>query len=121
MAPVKPLVFLSSLLVIFLTQNSGGEVPKLWCIADSQMPEDVLQRAMDWACEFGGANCTMTQEGQPCYLPNTLKDHTSYAFNSYYQRFKSQADSCVFGSAAMVTETDPSHDSCIFECLPWSD
>lgn len=79
-----------------------------WCIADEQTPDEELQRAMDWACEKGGADCSKIKVNQPCYLPNTLKDHASYAFNNYYQRFKHKGASCYFNAAAITTDLDPS-------------
>lgn len=87
----------------------GGEVlEKQWCIADEQTPDDVLQAALDWACGPGGADCKMIQPNKPCYLPNTVKDHASYAFNSYWQKTKNQGGSCYFSAAAMVTDLNPS-------------
>ncbi|KAM1373466.1 hypothetical protein ACFX2I_024162 [Malus domestica] len=60
-----------------------------WCITDEQTPDDELQAAMDWACGGGGgADCSKIRVNQACYFPNTLKDHASYAFISYFQRFK---------------------------------
>ncbi|KAM7257286.1 hypothetical protein ACFE04_013027 [Oxalis oulophora] len=38
-----------------------------WCIADEQTPQDDLHAAMDWACEHGGANCSMIQENNHCF------------------------------------------------------
>ena len=73
-----------------------------------QTPDDELQRALNWACGKGGADCAKIQPNQPCYAPNTLKDHASYAFNSYYQKYKHKGGSCYFNSAAMVTGLDPS-------------
>ncbi|KAM1164756.1 hypothetical protein ACFX13_024858 [Malus domestica] len=49
-----------------------------WCITDEQTPDDELQAAMDWACGGGGgADCSKIRVNQ-----------ASYAFNSYFQRFK---------------------------------
>ncbi|KAI4319905.1 hypothetical protein MLD38_033446 [Melastoma candidum] len=89
-----------------------------WCVADPQTPDDDLLAALDWACGQGGANCSMIQVNQPCYLPNSPKDHASFAFNSYYQKFKHQGGSCNFRSAAMVTDLDPSHGSCRYDYFP---
>ncbi|KAK9924383.1 hypothetical protein M0R45_032752 [Rubus argutus] len=90
-----------------------------WCIADEQTPGNELQAAIDWACSgAGGADCSKIQMNQPCFSPNTLKDHASYAFNSYFQKFKHKGGSCYFKGAAMITELDPSHGSCKYEVLP---
>ncbi|KAK6259573.1 hypothetical protein SCA6_014047 [Theobroma cacao] len=79
-----------------------------WCIADEQTPDDELQAALDWACGKGGADCSKIQVNQPCYFPNTMRNHASYAFNDYFQKFKHKGGSCYFKGAAMITELDPS-------------
>lgn len=79
-----------------------------WCIADEQTPDDELLKALDWACGKGGADCSNIQVNKPCYLPNTIRDHASYAFNNYYQKFKNKGATCYFNSAAMITDLDPS-------------
>ncbi|KAA8519192.1 hypothetical protein F0562_013448 [Nyssa sinensis] len=106
-----PLIILSS-----IPQESDGQLEE-WCIADEQTPDEDLQKAVDWACG-NGANCSKIQVNQPCYLPNTLKDHASFAFNSYFQKLKHKGASCYFAAAAIVTALDPSHGSCKFEYLP---
>lgn len=78
-----------------------------WCVADEQTPAGELQRALDWACG-NGADCRKIQVNQPCYLPNTVKHHASFAFNSYYQRLKHKGGTCYFNSAALVTALNPS-------------
>lgn len=85
---------------------SDGENEQ-WCIADEQTPDDELQAAMDWACG-NGADCSKIQMNQPCYYPNTTRDHASYAFNSYFQKYKNKGGSCYFKGAAVITELDPS-------------
>jgi X8 domain len=82
--------------------------PNQWCVADNQLTDDILQEALDWACGPGHANCTAIQPKMACYLPNTVKDHASFAFNSYWQKFKKQGATCNFHAAAMVTDVDPS-------------
>lgn len=86
----------------------GADLGRQWCIADEQATDELLQQALDWACGVGGADCRMIQPNKPCYLPNTLKDHASFAFNSYWQKFKNKGGSCYFSAAAMVTDLNPS-------------
>ncbi|KAK1424287.1 hypothetical protein QVD17_19612 [Tagetes erecta] len=85
-----------------------------WCVADEQTTDDELQRALIWACE-NGADCSQIEANQPCFQPNTIKDHASFAFNSYFQRMKDKGATCYFNAAALVTDLDPSHGSCKFE------
>lgn len=83
-------------------------------MADEQASSEELQVALDWACGKGGADCGGIQPHQPCFLPNTVKDHASFAFNSYYQKFKHKGATCYFNSAAMITDLDPSKCSAYF-------
>lgn len=80
-----------------------------WCIADEQTPDEELLKAFDWACGKGGADCSKIQVNQPCYHPNTIKDHASIAFNNYNQKFKNKEATCYFNSAAIITDLDPSN------------
>ncbi|XP_047339421.1 PLASMODESMATA CALLOSE-BINDING PROTEIN 1-like [Impatiens glandulifera] len=111
-------VLLTLILLLSLTiPKSEGQFVQ-WCIADEQTPNELLQNALDWACG-NGANCSMIQPKQACFLPNTLKDHASFAFNSFYQRLKHKDDdSCYFRAAALITDLDPSYGSCKYEVLP---
>lgn len=84
--------------------NSGAGS---WCIASSAASPTALQVALDYACGYGGADCSAIQPGGSCYDPNTVKDHASYAFNDYYQK-NPAATSCVFGGTAQLVSTDPS-------------
>lgn len=90
---------------------AGGSAPAVpgqsWCVARGGLPESVIQVALDYACGIGGADCTPIQQGQSCYNPNSLQNHASYAFNSYFQKNPVQT-SCDFGGAAMITNVNPS-------------
>ncbi|KAG4196208.1 hypothetical protein ERO13_A06G155100v2 [Gossypium hirsutum] len=105
-------------LVSLLLQMTAGGGFREWWIADEQTPDEDLLKALDWACGKGGADCSKIQVNQPCYHPNTIKDHASYAFNNYYQKFKNKGATCYFNSAAIITDLDPSHNSCKFETVP---
>ncbi|XP_010907602.3 glucan endo-1,3-beta-glucosidase 1 [Elaeis guineensis] len=118
MTSISITMLISVLFLVLVTPRSDGAyLEQQWCVADEQTPDDVLQLAMDWACGIGGADCRMIQPNKSCYLPNTVRDHASYAFNSYWQKFKNYGGSCYFNAAAMVTDLNPSHGSCHFESL----
>ncbi|GAB2224802.1 hypothetical protein Droror1_Dr00005579 [Drosera rotundifolia] len=87
--------------------SSGGA----WCIASPSASQTALQVALDYACGYGGADCTAIQPGGSCYNPNTIRDHASYAFNDYYQK-NPVSTSCVFGGVAQLNYTDPSSGTC---------
>ncbi|KAE9601221.1 hypothetical protein Lal_00024089 [Lupinus albus] len=85
----------------------GGQ----WCVANQGASDTALQVALDYACGWGGADCSPIQPSATCYNPNTLRDHASYAFNDYYQKNPAPT-SCAFGGTASLTSNDPSSGSC---------
>ncbi|XP_047308627.1 glucan endo-1,3-beta-glucosidase 1 isoform X2 [Impatiens glandulifera] len=95
----------------FLANDTTNQT---FCVAMDDVDQKTLQTALDWACGPGRANCTEIQAGESCYQPNNVKNHASYAFDSYYQKEGKSSGSCDFKGAAMITTTDPSHGSCIF-------
>eukprot|EP01018_Ginkgo_biloba_P006412 Gb_41331 [translate_table: standard] len=107
-------IFLYIFVALSLSAHPIEAVHGQWCVADPQAPASLLQGALDWACGAGGADCSAIQWNQPCFMPNTLASHASYAFNIYWQKAKHRGASCHFNAAAFVTETNPSHDGCQF-------
>ncbi|KAK7245870.1 hypothetical protein RIF29_40724 [Crotalaria pallida] len=87
---------------------------KTYCVAADGADSKTLQAALDWACGPGRANCSEIQPGESCYQPNNVKNHASYAFDSYYQAAGKGPGACDFKGVAMITTSDPSHGSCIF-------
>lgn len=101
------------------TQPKGAPIHRpgreyaVWCVARPTVPETMLQRAMDYACG-NGADCGSVNPKGPCFVPNTLVAHASYAFNSYWQRTKVAGGTCDFGGTAMLITDDPSFNGCNF-------
>ncbi|KAK7363758.1 hypothetical protein VNO77_05913 [Canavalia gladiata] len=95
----------------FLANDTTNQT---YCIAMDGFDSKTLQAALDWACGPGRANCSEIQPGETCYQPNNVKNHASYAFDSYYQKQGKAPGTCDFKGVAMITTTDPSHGSCVF-------
>lgn len=89
-------------------QSSGH-----WCVAKPTVPDPIIKQAMDYACG-SGADCKEIQPNGPCYEPNTMLAHASYAFNSYWQNRKAAGGTCDFGGTAMLVTVDPSFQKCHF-------
>ncbi|KAL0346546.1 UNVERIFIED_CONTAM: Glucan endo-1,3-beta-glucosidase 4 [Sesamum calycinum] len=79
----------------------------VFCIARPGADETSLQDGLNWACGPGQANCGPIQQGQPCYMPNTLQNHASYAYNDYYQKMRSSGGTCDFRGTGTTTTVDP--------------
>ncbi|KAL4304318.1 hypothetical protein GQ457_10G000880 [Hibiscus cannabinus] len=85
-----------------------------WCIASSKASESELQNAVDWACGPGNVDCSAIQPSQPCFEPDNLASHASFAFNSYYQQNGATDVACSFGGNGIKVDKDPSYDNCIY-------
>ncbi|KAD2804192.1 hypothetical protein E3N88_37569 [Mikania micrantha] len=88
-----------------LTNDTTG---KTYCVAKEGADVKMLQAALDWACGPGKVNCTMMLQGEPCYEPDTVVAHATYAFNEYYHKMARADGACDFNGVATVTTTDPS-------------
>ncbi|KAF5748037.1 glucan endo-1 3-beta-glucosidase 3 [Tripterygium wilfordii] len=85
-----------------------------FCVAKPDADKKMLQAALDWACGPGKVDCSTLLQGQPCYDPDTVSAHSTYAFNAYYLKMAKSPGTCDFKGVATITTTDPSHGSCIF-------
>ncbi|KAF8398966.1 hypothetical protein HHK36_014831 [Tetracentron sinense] len=85
-----------------------------YCVARDGADPKMLQAALDWACGAGKVNCSEMLQGKPCYEPDNVAAHATYAFDTYYHRMGMTSGTCDFNGVAAVTTTDPSHGSCIF-------
>ncbi|CAI0543631.1 unnamed protein product [Linum tenue] len=90
------------------TPNSNGTAggfngtTKTWCIASSNATQLDLQNA-------GNVDCSPIQPSQPCFQPDNLASHASYAFNAYYQQNGATDIACTFGGTGVRVDKDPSN------------
>lgn len=108
-----------ALLVYFLLFMAlTGHSSALYCMCKDGLSDQVLQKAIDYACG-AGADCTPILQNGPCFQPNTVKDHCNYAVNSYFQRKGQTQGSCDFAGAAAPSQTAPTSSStCVFPSSP---
>lgn len=77
-----------------------------WCICKDGS-DAVLQKTLDYACG-AGADCNPTHQTGPCFNPNTVRAHCSYAVNSYFQKNRQLPTACDFSGTATIVTSDPS-------------
>ncbi|KAL8495991.1 hypothetical protein ACS0TY_019925 [Phlomoides rotata] len=88
--------------------DSDSNSSQVFCVARPGADAGSLRSGLDWACGPGQANCDVIQQGQLCFVPDTLQNHASYAYNDYYQKKRTSGGSCDFGGSAVITSVDPS-------------
>ena len=107
MASGLAVLAMAVLLVVALSDHGVEAVEAMWCVTRSDASDAALLTALNYACG-AGADCGPIQSSGLCYLPNTVQAHTSYAFNSYYQRKARAPGTCDFAGTATISKTDPS-------------
>ncbi|XP_075522351.1 glucan endo-1,3-beta-glucosidase 3-like [Primulina tabacum] len=85
-----------------------------YCVAKKGADPKMIQAALDWACGPGKVDCSILLQGKPCYEPDTVVAHASYAFNAYYHGMAMTDGTCDFNGVAIISTTDPSYGSCIY-------
>ncbi|XP_062098047.1 glucan endo-1,3-beta-D-glucosidase-like [Humulus lupulus] len=87
--------------------------PSVWCVAKPHANDKVLQGVLDFCCGPGGVDCReIYNDSGPCFEPNKLLAHASYAMNSYYQMHGRNFWNCDFKGTGLVTFSDPSYGPC---------
>lgn len=84
---------------------------KTWCVAKPGTDEATLQANINYVC--GRVDCKDIQEGGPCFTPNTLLNHASYAMNLFYNTL-GKAQDCDFNNSGLIVVTDPSKSLSFF-------
>ncbi|XP_056684744.1 major pollen allergen Ole e 10-like isoform X2 [Spinacia oleracea] len=111
------LCFISLISSFNLGGIMGQDVPtfsQTWCVAKASANEVELGNNIEYACNQIGVDCSIIQEGGPCYYPTNLINHASVVMNLYYQKAGRAAFNCDFSNSAVVVVTDPSYGSCLY-------
>ncbi|RVX02634.1 PLASMODESMATA CALLOSE-BINDING PROTEIN 3 [Vitis vinifera] len=92
--------------VLFLAMT-GHSSAAVYCVCKDGLSDQALQKTLDYACG-AGADCSPVLQNGACYNPNTVKDHCSYAVNSYFQKKGQASGSCDFAGTATPNSTGSS-------------
>ncbi|XP_060669758.1 major pollen allergen Ole e 10-like [Ziziphus jujuba] len=102
-------------------ESSITESVKTWCVAKPSANDNELKNNIRFACEHTvPTDCDAINQGGPCYNPNNLFHHASFAMNSYYQEAGRHQWNCDFLNSALVAISDPSLGSCVYKGEPTS-
>ncbi|XP_057465026.1 major pollen allergen Ole e 10-like [Actinidia eriantha] len=96
--------------LFFLVVHSNAaksNAAKDWCIARFVAGDARLQAIQDYCC--GQVDCSAIQPGGPCFKPDTVYNHASWALNQYY---RAKGVCLKLGDLSTTAITTPSHGSC---------
>ncbi|RCV40839.1 hypothetical protein SETIT_9G087500v2 [Setaria italica] len=105
------------LLLVAVAAALAGRSDGAWCVCRPELGDSALQKTLDYACG-DGADCKPILQNGPCFAPDTVRAHCSYAVNSFYQRNNQNAQACVFSGTATLVSTDPSGNGCTYPATP---
>ncbi|XP_050224233.1 PLASMODESMATA CALLOSE-BINDING PROTEIN 3-like [Mercurialis annua] len=100
------------LVFAFLMLVMTGHASCTWCVC-KEMPNQVLQKTLDYACG-AGADCGPIHSNNPCFQPDNVRAHCSYAVNSFFQKKNQAPGTCEFSGSATITTSDPSSSGCSY-------
>ncbi|KAK4257246.1 hypothetical protein QN277_006859 [Acacia crassicarpa] len=89
-----------------------GSTSANWCVCKDGS-DQILQKTLDYACG-AGADCNPIHQNGPCFQPNTVRAHCSYAVNSFFQKKGQGPGTCDFAGTATVVTSDPSVSGCSY-------
>ena len=107
--------------LFLLSSNSGGFLKfthgqvagqASWCVAKPSVPNEILQRNIDYVCSNPVIDCKIIQPGGSCYEPNEVGNRASVVMNLYYQKYGRHNWECDFNKTGVLAITDPSYDGC---------
>ncbi|GMN43319.1 hypothetical protein TIFTF001_012537 [Ficus carica] len=109
-----------SVFLLVLSFNLGGslaaEVWQTWCVAKPSTSDSSLTDNMDFACDHVQDECNPIRKdtSNPCYNPDTLIHHGSFAMNAYYQKKGRHHWNCNFDNSGLISIKNPSYGSCVY-------
>lgn len=109
--------FFSFFFLIYLLILTLLNVGANWCVCKDGS-DAVLQKTLDYACG-AGADCNPLHQNAPCFQPNTVRAHCSYAVNSYFQKKGQAPGTCDFAGTATPVASDPSKNPHSLFSLPF--
>ncbi|KAL0738428.1 hypothetical protein Bca4012_014638 [Brassica carinata] len=104
---------MAALVLPLLLLAMAGHSSASWCVCKTGLSDTVLQNTLDYACG-NGADCNPTHPKAPCFDPDNVRSHCSYAVNSFFQKKHQAPGTCDFSGTATPTNSDPSYSGCTF-------
>ncbi|URD96013.1 glucan endo-1-3-beta-glucosidase [Musa troglodytarum] len=115
--PISKGCFLSVLLTLSIALTvpsvAADDCANVWCVANPNANRNAQQKDIDVLCNV--MDCGPIKSGGACFAPNTILDHASFVFNTYFKDRACNPSTCNFGGDAIITKSNPSHGSCTFK------
>uniref|UniRef100_A0A2N9E942 glucan endo-1,3-beta-D-glucosidase n=1 Tax=Fagus sylvatica TaxID=28930 RepID=A0A2N9E942_FAGSY len=87
--------------------NNSPYRGEVWCVVRRGVDLMELGSALAYACGDVNGTCEALVPGRECYEPVSVTWHASYAFSSYWARFRSSGATCYFNGLAEETTRNP--------------